>query len=372
MKHWRNFDFQLLGIPVGLVTFGVMVLFAISRWPTANVPHSTPYKQAIFAVMGLALMIGLTNFDYRLLRSFIGPLFALNLAVLCVVLVLGHSAYGAQRWLSVGILPLQPSEPAKLLLVILLAKYFSDREHRIDEPRVVATSLLFMLVPVGLVLLQPDLGTSMVFVAIWVGVALMAGIRLTHLSAIGVALLAFLPVAYLFMGHSKKFSYAQDRLLIFMDPQKDPLGSGYNVIHSQITVGSGGFLGQWFQTGTQSQLGLLRVEDKDFIFSVIAEQIGFIGVVILFAVFVALLLRIARVSFMAGDSFGRFLASGILAMLMFQTFVNIGMNIGLMPVTGIPLPLLSYGGSSLITTLASFGILQSILLRHQKLVFAPG
>ncbi|HCG00750.1 MAG TPA: rod shape-determining protein RodA, partial [Chloroflexi bacterium] len=131
-------------------------------------------------------------------------------------------------------------------------------------------------------------------------------------------------------------------------------------------------LGQWFQQGTQSQLGLLRVEDKDFIFSVIAEQIGFLGVLCLLAIFVMLLMRIARVSFMAGDVFGRLLATGVLSMLMFEVFVNIGMNVGLMPVTGIPLPLLSYGGSSLITTLASLGILQSILLRHQKLVFASG
>jgi rod shape determining protein RodA len=222
------------------------------------------------------------------------------------------------------------------------------------------------------VLLQPDLGTSAVLVAIWVGMALMAGIRGSHLAALGAVCAAALPLAWIGIGHVKRFQYMQTRLTIFLNPQKDPLGAGYNVIHSQITVGSGGFLGQHFAQGTQSQLGLLRVEDKDFIFAVIAEQIGFVGALILFAVFVMLLMRIARVSFMAADSFGRLLASGILSMLMFQTFVNIGMNIGLMPVTGIPLPLISYGGSSLITTLASFGILQSILLRHQKLVFAPG
>lgn len=372
MKHWHNFDVQLVGIPLALVAFGLGVLYAISRWPTSGVTISTPVHQALYAAMGLALLFALTSFDYRLLRPFALPFFVGTIALLLVVLVLGHSSNGAQRWLNLGILPLQPSEPAKLFLVIVLAKFFSDREAEIERPMTVILSLLFVIIPAGMVLKQPDLGTSAVLVAIWVGMALMAGVRLAHLAALGTLCLAALPVAWTMISHIPTYRYAQSRLLIFLNPQKDPLGAGYNVIHSQITVGSGGFFGQHFQIGTQSQLGLLRVEDKDFIFSVIAEQIGFVGVVILFAVFVVLLMRIARVSFMAGDTFGRLLASGILAMIMFQTFVNIGMNIGLMPVTGIPLPLLSYGGSSLITTLASFGILQSILLRHQKLVFAPG
>lgn len=369
MKQWRNFDFQLVGIPVGLVLFSVFVLFAISRWPTANVSSTTPLRQAIYALMGLSLMIMLTNFDYRLLRSFAMPLFLGNIGLLAIVLALGHSAYGAQRWINLGVLPLQPSEPAKLLLVVVLAKFFSEREQDLESIGTVAFSLLLVALPIGLVLVQPDLGTSAVFLAIWIGMALMAGIRTSYLVTLAGIGLAALPVLWILMGHVKKFHYMQDRLLIFLNPEKDPLGAGYNVIHALITVGSGGFLGQWFSVGTQSQLGLLRVEDKDFIFSVISEQVGFLGVIALFAIFVALLMRIARVSFMAGDTYGRLLASGILAMIMFQIFVNIGMNIGLMPVTGIPLPLLSYGGSSLITTLASFGILQSILLRHQKLVF---
>ncbi|HEX6507721.1 MAG TPA: rod shape-determining protein RodA [Chloroflexota bacterium] len=372
MKHWHNFDFQLVGIPAGLVTFGVFVLFAISRWPTSGVTISTPIHQALYAAMGLACLVFLTNFDYRLLRTLAIPLFTMNLLLLIVVLGLGHSANGAQRWINLGVLPLQPSEPAKLLLVIALAKFFADHERSIESARTVLLSLVFVAIPVALVLEQPDLGTSAVLVAIWIGMAIMAGVRLFHLAALGAVCAACLPLAWAALGHIKRYHYMQSRLTIFLNPQKDPLGAGYNVIHSQITVGSGGFLGQHFAQGTQSQLGLLRVEDKDFIFSVIAEQIGFVGVLILFAVFVALLMRIARVSFMAGDTYGRLLASGILSMLMFQTFVNIGMNIGLMPVTGIPLPLISYGGSSLITTLASFGILQSILLRHQKLVFAPG
>jgi rod shape determining protein RodA len=366
MKHWRNFDLQLAALPLGLVAFSVFVLFAISRWPTADVGASVPVKQGFYAILGLLIMLALTNFDYRLLRSLSVPLYVFNIGLLVVVLVVGHSAYGAQRWISLGILPLQPSESAKLLMVIVLAKYFAEHENTIDRPGTVALSLIWVAIPMGLVLVQPDLGTSAVFAAIWMGMALMAGVRLSHLASIAAVGLAALPLIWASMSHVQKFQYMQDRFLIFLDPQKDPLGAGYNVIHALITVGSGGFLGRHFTVGSQSQLGLLRVEDKDFIFSVIAEQVGFVGV------FVILLMRIARVSFMAGETYGRLLATGILSMIMFQVFVNIGMNIGLMPVTGIPLPLLSYGGSSLITTLASFGILQSVLLRHQKLVFGAG
>lgn len=372
MKHWRNFDLQLVAIPLALVAFSIFVLYAISRWPTSGVTVSTPIHQALYTVMGIAFMLVLTGFDYRLLRSFATPLFIAAVGMLAVVFVLGHSAYGSQRWINLGVLPLQPSEPAKLCLVILLAKFFSDHERDVDTARTFLRSLLIVLVPFVLVLIQPDLGTSAVFLAIWLGMALMAGVRLTHLAVLGAFCVACTPVFWVLTSHIQRFHYMQQRLLIFTDPQSDPLGQGYNIIHALITVGSGGFTGQWFTIGTQSQLGLLRVEDKDFIFSVIAEQVGFLGVLILFAVFVTFLMRIARVSFVAGDGFGRLLASGILAMLMFQIFVNIGMNLGLMPVTGIPLPFLSYGGSSLITTLASIGILQSILLRHQKLVFAPG
>jgi rod shape determining protein RodA len=372
MKSWRSLDPQLVGIPMGLVSFSIVLLFAISRWSTAGVPASTPVRQALYAAMGLGLMFFLTNFDYRLLRAFALPLFALNMFVLLVVLGLGHASYGAQRWINVGLLPLQPSEPAKLLLVVVLAKFFADREAVIDRLGTVLSSLLFVLIPLGLVILQPDLGTSAVFVAIWIGMAIMAGVRVSHFALLGLVAAVVLPIAWAILSHSHRFAYATQRLTSFIDPNKDPLGAGYNVRHSLIASGSGGLLGHWFASGTQSQLGFTPVEDKDFIFSVIAEQIGFVGVMIFLTVLVVLLMRIARVSFMAGDSYGRLLASGILAMVMFQVFVNIGMNVGLMPVTGIPLPLISYGGSSMITTLASFGILQSILLRHRKLIFALG
>lgn len=369
MKHWHNFDLQLVGIPLALIAFSVFVLDVIAHWPMSGVTSGVPEHQALYAALGLVLLLALTNFDYRLLRALAIPLYVLSVGLLGIVLVLGNSTYGAQRWINLGVLPLQPSEPAKLFLVIVLARFWSSREGQADNWWTILQSLALAAVPAAMVLIQPDLGTSSVFGAIWLGMALMAGVPFKRLLGIGAVAAVLLPIAWHIMGGIKHFAYAQNRLLIFLDPQKDPLGAGYNVIHALITVGSGGLSGQWFTPETQSGLGLLRVEDKDFIFSVIAEQIGFLGVLLLFAAFAFLLLRIARVSFMAGDNFGRLLASGILSMVMFQVFVNVGMNIGLMPVTGIPLPLVSYGGSSLITTLASFGILQSILLRHQKLVF---
>src|SRR5947209_3321995 len=268
MKHWHNFDLQLVGIPIGLVTFSLFVLVAISRWPTSGVTLSVPIHQALYAVIGLTLMLMLTNFDCRLLRSLAMPLYIASLGLLGVVFALGHAAYGAQRWISLGILPLQPSEPAKLFLVIALAKFFADRENRVEQRSTLIGSLVLVVIPMTMVLAQPDLGTSAVFVAIWLGMALMAGIPFRYLGTLGVVVLAAAPIVWNVAGSTKRFHYMQDRLSIFLDPQRDPLGQGYNVIHSLITVGSGGFTGHWFQPGTQSGLGLLRVEDKDFIFSV--------------------------------------------------------------------------------------------------------
>ena len=256
VKHWANFDLQLIAIPLGLVAFGEMVLYAISRWPTSGVTVSTPVHQAMYALMGVFALFLLTNFDYRLLRSMAYPLYGMNIGLLAIVLVIGHATYGAQRWLNLGILPLQPSEPMKLLLALALAKYFADNEDRIDRPGVVLTSLAFAVVPAAMVLAQPDLGTSAVLLAIWVGVALMAGVRMVHFVMVGVTALLATPVLLLVLSHVHKFAYMQKRFLIFLNPQQDPLGEGYNVIHALITVGSGGLLGQWFQQGTQSQLGL--------------------------------------------------------------------------------------------------------------------
>jgi len=367
MKHWKNFDWQLVAIPVALVSFGSLMLYAISHW-AIGVPSSTPIKQGLYFLIGLFFFWILTNFDYKMLRPLIWPAYVLVLVGLVYVSIRGHSSYGATRWINLGFIELQPSEPAKLVVVLALAKFLSDREVRMRQLTTVVGSLAIVSLPAFLVLRQPDFGTAMVLGAIWFAAMVMASTPVVYLASVFAAVGVMAPIAW-----AKVLKpFQRNRLISFLQPNKDPFNTGWDVIHARIAVGSGGPWGEWFSRGTQSRLNFLSGQNDDFIFSVIAEQIGFLGVLVLFAFYAALLLRIARVAFMAADTFGRLIATGVLAMFLFQTFVNIGMNIGIMPVTGIPLPLLSYGGSSLITSLAALGILESILLRHQKLVFNTG
>ncbi len=366
MKHWKNFDWQLIAIPFILVAFSTAMLYAISHWATA-VPHSTPYKQALYFALGIILFWFFTNIDYKTVRSLIYPAYVLVILSLVFVSVLGHSSYGSQRWINLGFIQLQPSEPAKLIVALALARFLTDREHRMGELTTLLGSLIIVGVPALLVLRQPDLGTAMVLGAVWFAVMVMASTPPVYLGSVVAVSGLMAPLAFKMMK-----PYQVNRLTSFLNPNKDPLGSGYNIIHARIAVGSGGLVGEWFSKTTQSRLNFLTVQDKDFIFSVIAEQIGFLGIMVLFLLFGLLFMRIARVAFMSADTFGRLAATGILAMFLVQTFVNVGMNIGIMPVTGIPLPLVSYGGSSLLTSLAALGILESILLRHQKLVFSAG
>lgn len=365
MKHWKNFDWQLIAIPLALTLFGTTMLYAISHW-APDVPRSTPLKQGIYLLLGLIVFWILTNVDYKVIRSIIFPVYVLTIGSLLLVGVVGHSTYGAQRWINVGFIQVQPSEAAKLVVVLMLARFLADREDRMADFSTLVGSLLIAGIPALLVLKQPDFGTAMVLGAVWFGIMIMASAPVVYMAGVAATSALMAPVAW-----AKVLKpFQRDRLTSFLQPSKDPLGSGWNMIHARIAVGSGGLLGQWFSRGTQSRLDFLRVQDKDFMFSVIAEQIGFLGLMVLFVVYGLFFMRIARVAFMSADTFGRLAATGILVMFLFQTFVNAGMNIGIMPVTGIPLPLLSYGGSSLITSLAALGILESILLRHQKLVFA--
>lgn len=363
MKHWKNFDWVLIGIPVLFVLFSIVMLYAISRW-APDVPSSTPIKQAVYLVVGLILFWILTSIDYKFLKAAILPVYGLTLLALIGVSLVGQSTNGAQRWFNLGFIQLQPSEPAKLVVIVMLAKLFSDREGRMSEFSTLIMSLAIAGIPAAIVMRQPDFGTAMVLGAIWFSTTLLASTPPVYMGGIVAAAGAIAPFAWNLLK-----PFQRNRFTSFLQPNKDPLGNGWNIIHARIAVGSGGPFGEWFSRGTQSRLDFLRVQDKDFIFSVIAEQVGFFGILALFLAFATLLLRMARVAFISTDSFGRLVASGVLAMFLFQTFVNIGMNIGIMPVTGIPLPLISYGGSSLITSFAGLGILESILLRNKKLMF---
>jgi rod shape determining protein RodA len=256
----------------------------------------------------------------------------------------------------------QPSEIAKVCTVIMLAKYFSDHEERMDSLRVFLTSMVIAAVPAGLVLMEPDLGSAMVFGVIWLAMVIIAGARPSHLVGLFAAALALLPGAIWAIAHD----YQKERISVWLDPNKDPLGKGFNILQAEISIGSGGLFGKGLTHGTQTQLDYLRTQTTDYVFSVGAEELGFFGAMILFGLFAIVLFRCLRVAGLSDDAFGRLIAVGVMSFILFQVFINVGVNIRLVPVTGVPLPLVSQGGSSLITILASLGILQSILGHRRR------
>lgn len=321
-------------------------------------------RHVVYAAIGTVAMVLLIGVDYRALASLASALWLTAIAALLLVLALGRLAHGAQRWVDLGFFQLQPSEPAKLLVVIALARYFATRRERIHHFRTIVISLALAMVPFLLTLAQPDLGTASIFLAIWLGMAFSAGMRWRHLAMLAGAGLAALPIAWNLVP-----GYMRARVLIFLNPEADALDQGYNIIQAAISVGSGGWFGRGFLSGTQSQLHFLRVQYADFIFAVLAEELGFMGAMALFALFAILIFRALRAAYVASEPFGRLLAVGVSTMLMYQLFVNVGMNVSLLPVVGIPLPFISFGGSSLITFMAAIGIVESVTMRHRRFEF---
>jgi rod shape determining protein RodA len=366
-KYWRHFDYLLLLATLVLVAYGLAMIYSASIFQFSDWAdwESPVLRQGLFALAGFLLFSLAVIADYRVLKNMALPLYVFTILLLLVVVVVGALSYGARRWLDLGIVLLQPSELAKLVLIIALARFFSQYSHRVKRFSTLILSLLILLPPLLLIYLQPNLGTMIIFAAVWVGMAVMAGARLLHLVALGLVGALATPLAYFFLLQE----YMRERIRIFFNPSMDPLGAGYNILQAEISIGSGGLLGKGFAQGTQTQLHFLRIQRTDFIFSVIGEELGFLGAMVLLALFLFLLWRGIRAASISRDIFGRLLASGIVSMLLFQVFLNIGVNLRLLPVTGVPLPLISYGGSSLLTVLLALGILESIIIRHKKIEF---
>ena len=360
-KVWRNFDFVLLGATVLLIGFGVAMIHSA----TLNTPDLTglALRQAIYALVGLVLMSLAAAIDYRLLGSFDKVLYALIIVSLAAVLAMGQMMHGAQRWISLRFFPFQPSELAKVLIIITLAKFLADHEGQMNRFRFVLLSLAHVALPMVLIYLQPDLGMAAILGLVWLAMALMAGMRLSHLGLLGVAGAISAPLIWNLLE-----DYMRRRFLLFLNPALEP-EARYNLDQALISIGSGGWLGKGYGSGSQSQLHFLRVRHTDFIFSVIGEEMGLLGALLLFALLLVILLRIIRAASLARDAFGRLIACGVAAAIFLQSVVNIGMNLGLLPVTGIPLPFVSYGGSSLVTFLLAEGLVQSVIMRHKKIEF---
>jgi rod shape determining protein RodA len=371
MKRWRYADSLLLLSLLALLGYGVAMVYS-STFPSTNrsVVAFSPFvqKQILFALVGLVLMVLIASIDYRIFHSAAYVLYGLALLLLAVVLVAGHgnADWGSQRWIDLKLFPLQPSEVAKPALVLALARYYADHQPSIWRFRHFVGSFLLALPPTALVYVQPDLGSSVTFLVIWFLMALAAGIRILYLGTATILALVSSPIIWSMLLKD----YMRDRITIFLHPESDPFGQGYNIIQAQISIGSGGMYGRGFLAGIQSQGHFLRIQQSDFIFSVLAEEMGFVGAVLLFALFLLLLSRILRVAYLSKDFFGRMVAVGITATLLFTITVNVAANLRLMPVTGIPLTFISYGGSSLITNLACMGVIQSILM-HRKRFLRP-
>jgi rod shape determining protein RodA len=365
----RDFDPVLLLAAIGLVTLGILLIYSgsLSQFgrPTASNLSHPVVRQAVFAVIGLALALLFARIDYRVLGSLSYVLYAASIAALAIVIVAGEATHGSRRWIDIGGTPVQPSEIAKLVVVLTLAKYLWDHQETIGTLRVLLTSLAIAAVPAALVFAQPDLGSALIFAAIWLGMVTVAGARWKHLLWLLGAALVAIPFAFIALVSN----YQRERIALWLDPERDPLGAGFQAVQARIGIGSGGLWGKGLTHGTQTQLDYLRTQTTDYVFSVLGEEIGFVGAVILFALFAVLLWRALRVAELSRDLFGRLVATGLVIYILLQTFINVAVNVGLMPVTGIPLPFVSQGGSSLITLFIGLGILQSILIRHRPLSF---
>ena len=308
-------------------------------------------------------MVVLGVVDYRVLGHLRNVIYGVVIVLLSLVVVIGQITHGAQRWLDLGLFPVQPSELSKVLIILVMASYLAYYRESLHQLRYILLSLVYVVPPVLLIYLQPDLGTALVVAAIWVVMLFAAGMRVRHLLLMTLAGLVTAPFAwYRLQG------YMRTRLILFLRPGLDP-AQRYNIDQALISIGSGGWLGKGLLSGSQSQLRFLRVRHTDFIFSALGEELGFVGTVLVVLLLVLLVLRLLRIAERARGTFGGLIACGVATMIAFQSAVNIGMNVGLLPVVGIPLPFVSYGGSSLVSILIAEGLAQSVALHRRKIDF---
>ncbi len=361
-RLWRHFDWWLLIAIILLSVWGIAMIYSA----TLGTPDlaDLPIKQARYAAVGLVVFFVMAAFNYRDLGGASRFLYAAIIILLLIALVMGGSEVGdVQRWVSLPLFDVQPAEPVKVLLILVLARYLANYEEDMGGWRVVLGALGLMAIPIALVFAQPNLSTAIVLVVIGGTMIFAAGLRWYHAAAFGGATLVATPIVWLLLR-----DYMRKRVLVFLGVISEP-GARFNIEQALISIGNGGIWGMGYTSGLQSRLHFLRVRHTDFIFSVIAEEFGLVGAVCLFMLFMLLLFRLLRIAYMARDSLGRYYVIGAIAMVFFTAVVNIAMNLNLMPVAGLPLPFISYGGSSLLTLMFALGIAESVAMRHKKLEF---
>jgi rod shape determining protein RodA len=374
-RRGSSLDLLLLVAAVSLIACSVYVVGTATADDIEGDRYYYVYRQAAYGGIGLALMLALSRFDYSRAREWRAGLYVALIGTILIVFAAGATARGSKRSLEFGFFNFQSSELGKLLLILTLAAFVVDRVRRLSEPDTTSRVMLLALIPAILVVAQPDLGSGLVYVAIALAVLFVAGTKWTHfaaLGALGLAAVMVVLVAAPAAGVDVLKPYQTDRLTAFLHPTDNPRKDGYQINQSLTAIGSGGKTGRGSDQATQTKLDFLPEHHTDFVFSVVGEEFGFVGAALVLSLFALLIWRALRILTMSKNLYGALVAGGITAMLMFQIFVNVGMTIGIMPITGVPLPLISYGGSSVLVTFMALGFLQSIHAQARETAQAKG
>ncbi len=360
-RLFLNFDWTLLFLVLAISLISLLNIYSAGQSLDDFKQETLYIKQAQWIILGL-LFMGITLFiDYRYIGRFAYIIYALSIVLLIMVSLYGYTTHGSQRWILIGGFFLQPSELVKLSMILALAKYFdnyaSDKKYGIRE---LLIPFLIVMIPFLFILKQPDLGTALILLILFTSITLLIGVQWKSIIISAVSTIILTPIGWFFFMKD----YQKERLLTFFDPEGDPLGSGYHIIQSIIAVGSGGILGKGYMKGTQTQLKFLPVQQTDFVFSVFAEEWGFLGALVLMTLFLILILWCLKTALYARDLLGMLISFGVTMLLFWEVFINIGMVLGLLPVVGIPLPLFSYGGSSMVMLMTAIGLVMNISMRR--------
>ena len=361
-RDWKHLDWGLVVAVVLLVIFGI----AMIRSSTFDHPNlsDTPRKQIQYAFAGAALFFIVASMDYRYWQNLSRLLYFASILLLTGLFITGVVAGGAQRWFDFfGLFFVQPAELAKIGSVIWIANFFARRREQLAQFKWVIFSVVYAGIPAALVMAQPNLSSAVMIIVVWASILWAAGLRWQHLALLFGTSLVSLPALWLLMQ-----DYQRDRIANFLNPAADPAAQ-YNVRQALISIGSGGWFGQGYNQASQVQLRFLKVRHTDFIFSATAAEFGLVGVMIVMILLIVVIVRILRISAIASEPFGAYLCYGMATIIFAQAFFNIGMNLNLLPVIGLPLPFVSYGGSALLTLSVGLGLVQSVALRHRKYEF---
>jgi rod shape determining protein RodA len=362
-RIWRHFDVWLLAAVTLLTIAGVAL---IQTAIAGNIELAVaPSRQATYAVIGMAALLIVAAIDYRLWSALSRPIYVIIVILLLGILTAGLARFGAARWFQIGTLFIQPGELAKLMMILVLANYLARHQHEINQFKTVLRSLLLVSVPAVMIFLQPDLDTTIIIGVTWLALTWAAGIQIKHIGAlVGVGLVSPL------LAWPVLQPYQKSRIIQFFFPDPNaPFGDTYNVNQALIAIGSGGWFGEGYGAGTQTQLRFLKVRHNDFIFSVLSEEFGFVGALIALALLIFVIYRCLRAARLARDTYGALICYGVATLLLLQVAFNVGMNLNLIPVSGLTLPFLSYGGSSLLVNLVGIGLVESIILRQKRIEF---